>query len=49
MKKNGLLIIGVALLCALPILGTLLDVSNGLDRTVRLAAPVASPVTLRSH
>lgn len=45
MKHSGVLIIGLALLCAMPILGTLMEPEQ--TRTVRLADP--APVTVRRY
>ncbi|GGE35439.1 hypothetical protein GCM10011360_24110 [Primorskyibacter flagellatus] len=45
MKHSGILIIGLALLCAMPILGTLMESEQ--TQTVRLSQP--APVTVRHY
>ncbi|WP_169052571.1 hypothetical protein [Pseudooceanicola onchidii] len=39
MPKSVFLLVGVALLCAMPILGTFVSAQDGHTRTARLAAP----------
>lgn len=39
MSKRIFVVLGVSLLCALPILGTFTDVHSGHERTARLAEP----------
>ncbi|WP_407492025.1 hypothetical protein [Pseudooceanicola sp. MF1-13] len=47
MTRYFVLAVGVLLLCAMPIIGSLGSGSEAGDRTVRLTAPVAQPVTVR--
>ena len=45
MSKRIFIVLGVSLLCALPILGTFTEVRDGHDRTARLAAPTQVSTT----
>lgn len=47
MNRYILAAIGVVILCAMPIIGTLDDSAKSDNRTVRLSIPVTDPVNIR--
>jgi|TARA_R110002124_G_scaffold85097_1_gene220978 hypothetical protein len=47
MTRYRFLILGIAMLCALPILGTLYESRTDNDRTVRLSVPQSTSLTYR--